>query len=121
MPPGRMVSKLVPTEEICFSIWTLAPSPIDIMTITDATPMMMPSMVSSERSGLENSASAADVVATPSFMSGSVGVYRRVHVSGPGIRIDVIRLDLAVPEMDLALGVLGDLRLVGDQHDGDPL
>jgi hypothetical protein len=36
--------------------------------MTDPTPMMMPSIVSSERIGLENKASMADEDATPNFM-----------------------------------------------------
>ena len=99
---------LVPTEEICFSICACAPSPIDIITITEPTPMMMPSMVSRRAHRIGEQRLAAEDVATPNFMSASARAF------GSSGCLRCLDFDLAVPEMDLARGVLGDFRLVGD-------
>jgi hypothetical protein len=57
--PGITLSTLVPSILICRSIWIEAPSPIAAMTITEATPMMMPSVVSALRSLLSRNAASA--------------------------------------------------------------
>src|SRR5690606_13833058 len=121
MFPGLNVSMLVPTEEICASIWARAPSPMDIMIITDATPMMMPSIVSRLRIGLETRASRADLEATPNFMvtlslSLCQGPLRPADIGGGGVRFDA-----AVAEMYLAGSVLGHLGRVGDPDDRNSL
>ena len=48
--PDRISSRLDPSERICSSTRCCAPAPTAIITITAATPMMMPSMVSRLRS-----------------------------------------------------------------------
>ncbi len=48
--PDRISSRLEPSERICSSTRFCAPAPTAIITITAATPMMMPSMVSTLRS-----------------------------------------------------------------------
>src|SRR5450755_2746576 len=50
MVPGMTMRKFVPRERSWFSAWMRAPSPMPMVATTQATPMMMPSAVSSERS-----------------------------------------------------------------------
>ena len=47
--PGKIIRKLVPSDEICAWIAACAPCPTPIIAMTQATPMMMPSAVRTER------------------------------------------------------------------------
>ena len=47
--PGRTRRRLDPTEAIWAEIRSLAPAPIATMAITAATPMIIPSIVSTDR------------------------------------------------------------------------
>lgn len=48
--PGLTVSRFEPRLEILFSISCRTPYPMDMSAMTAATPMMMPSIVSKDRS-----------------------------------------------------------------------
>ena len=85
------------------------------MTITAATPMMMPSMVSAERSLLTRSAPRAMRRMAAKLMRSASGQRRR-RVAW---RVRLVLDHLAVAEVDHAPGEGGDVVLVGDQHDGD--
>ena len=49
MLPGDTTSKLLPSESICFLTSSWAPWPRPTVSITDETPMMMPSIVRTDR------------------------------------------------------------------------
>ena len=59
MLPGNTMITLLPILAICSSIRSVAPVPIDIIAITAATPMMIPSIVRAERSLLTRRAPIA--------------------------------------------------------------
>ena len=59
LEPEKSRITLVPEASIIERMRSLAPSPIDTMQITAATPMMMPRAVRLERSVLRRSASVA--------------------------------------------------------------
>src|SRR5690349_6556123 len=75
--------------------WTAfcAPEPSAIMVMTAPTPMMMPSMVSSDRSLLARSASSATRMISPSSTSGPARARQDEHgvlVREPGRHLDVV-------------------------------
>ncbi|PWQ88772.1 hypothetical protein DKX15_17535, partial [Enterococcus faecium] len=85
--------------------------------ITAATPMIMPSMVSSERILL-----VAIALQAMRPTSGSLIVSSRSDLAlrqMPAVLCDL--LDLAVAQLDRPLGVRRDVRIVGDDHDGGAL
>src|SRR5262249_37959440 len=110
--PGKIMRKLVPREEIC--AWMLAwePWPTAIIAITQATPMMMPSAVSVERSLLRA------IALRPTFrivmnLNTAPPLLSRPPLRGDGPIVH----DEAVAEHHRALRVLGDVRLVRDEND----
>ena len=70
--PGKIMRKFVPRDLSWFSACRRAPSPIPIVATTHATPMMMPSAVSSERSLLRESARNATFRMFPVFVMASL-------------------------------------------------
>ncbi len=66
LPESTMIT-LLPMEAICCRIRSSAPEPTATMAITAATPMMIPSIVSAERSLLIRSASKAMLMLWMSF------------------------------------------------------
>src|SRR3954466_1884779 len=92
------------------------PWTIETTAITAATPMMMPRVVRIERIRLARRAVRAmrkfSRKTTDCSLPG-LGRGRR----GVGARGGLVGDDLAVAQHHLAPGVLGDVRLVGDQHD----
>src|SRR5262245_30284986 len=107
---GLTVSKCVPRLAICRSISERAPAPTAIMTMTDPTPMMIPSVVSTVRKKLV----AMAVTAALRQSTGCMGSTRYARQAQ-------IFYDRAVAEHGTATRVAGDLGLVGDDDDGDPL
>src|SRR5919198_3481454 len=102
----------MPAARTWSSIAVCAPDPSAIIVITAATPIVIPSIVSVVCSLLRPSARQA----TSRLVRSISGLLHR-----EGARpVDVIGDDVAVLEPDDARGVLGDLLLVRDQHDGDP-
>ena len=82
-----------------------APTPIATVTMTAATPITMPSIVSSERTLLRiSAASASEALREPSCCSPFV---------------DRIVGDETVAERDDSARVRGDVGLVRDEHDRD--
>ncbi len=67
--PGRMTITLLPRFAMEASIEAFAPAPIATVTITAATPMMIPRTVRSERSRFRISARNAIVIARGRFTS----------------------------------------------------
>src|SRR5664279_4977859 len=63
--PGMTIRKFVPRERSWFSACSLAPSPIPTTATTQATPMMIPSAVRSDRSLLRDSARKATLRVFP--------------------------------------------------------
>src|SRR5215831_3514714 len=59
MLPGSTIIRLLPIVAICSSMRSVAPLPIDNIVITAATPMMIPSIVSPDRSLLARKALVA--------------------------------------------------------------
>src|SRR5688500_16212059 len=99
-----------------------APEPSAIMAITEATPMITPSMVSMERILLRRMARTAMRTVLPTSMLGlhlERGKGRELlrGLAPPGHRR--VRHHAPVAEGDDALRVLGDVGLVGDEDDGD--
>ena len=98
------------------------PEPRAIIAITLATPMMTPSMVSAERTALRRMATRAmrsvlDLQRDRLLLGeGPPAPRPRCAGSRPAVRDDA-----AVAEGDLAMGVLRDVVLVGDEDDGDAL
>src|SRR4030042_1548381 len=74
--------------------------------MTEETPIRMPSTVSSERSLFARRDCSAMLMASPNCMSPPSG-----PVAG------LVALDLPVPDVDHAVGVVGDVLLVGDEDD----
>src|SRR5262249_7955122 len=110
--PGTTIRRLFPRLWICCWTAASAPRPMLTMVITAATPMMMPSIVSAERSLFRRSArSAVTKVIERTFMGGSCDGSRATDVGD----------DVPVAEGDAALGELGDVGLVRDEHDRDAL
>src|SRR5262245_62038558 len=111
---------LVPSSRICSSEARRAPSPIDIIEITAATPKMTPSMVSIVRSlwrirFLTPVRSISRISTAPLLgLLAPAGRGRRVLRSHA--RAGVV-FDPAVPHRHDALAPLGDLGIVGDDHD----
>src|SRR6185369_5494544 len=110
-----------PALRICASIDACAPPPKATMTITAATPMIMPRAVSAVRITLRRSArTAIPQVATGDIASGLHGqcrlarirrqVYRGVATRGDRL----IETDAAVAEGDQARRIAGDVGLVRD-------
>ena len=100
------------------------PCPIDIMMMTAATPMMMPSMERKERILLLATAMMLTLNRLSMFIVLRLLVVLRFGQcsEGFGCRLDVV-VDgvfsyLAVSEVDVARGVFGYLRVVGDEDDG---
>ncbi len=87
------------------------PWTIETTAITAATPMMMPRVVSTERILLARMAEKA----TRKF---SVTTIAQRRSAGQGARRGLVGEHLAVAELDLTPGVLGDVGLVGDQEHG---
>ena len=69
--PGRIMTRLLPRLEIVASMLVRAPVPMATVTMTAATPMMMPKTVSSERWRLRISARKAIVTACSRFTYGA--------------------------------------------------
>src|SRR5688572_12083210 len=97
--------KVAPTPSSWPVIMYCRPWTIDTTAITAATPMMMPSAVSTERIRLARRA----VKATRMFSSRTI--------SAPSSAVPHVGQYLAVSQRDLAAGVRGDVGLVGHQHD----
>ena len=108
------------------------PSPISIMAMTAAMPMMIPSAVSAERSRLRRSARSGRRSARRTRPRerrpcgcARAGDRRRVGVGRAGPRATASRplvfRDPAVVDADDALGVAGDVGVVRDQEDRQAL
>src|SRR3990170_2453691 len=115
----------VPWLWICWSIEARAPEPSAIMAITDATPMITPSMVSAERTLLRRIARSATrrvswmSIAPPSGL-GFDGRQRQQLRRRVASALDrLVAHDAPVADRDDAGGVAGDVVLVGDQQHGD--
>ena len=109
--------KFVPSDLSWFSVWRRAPSPIPIVAMTHATPMMIPSAVRSDRSLLRARARKATFRMLPVFVHAGFPAATARLRSWTG---DVAQ-DLAVAERDDAPGELRDVGLVRDEDDGLPL
>ena len=123
--PDITMIRLVPAELISFSTEARAPLPIDIMLMTAATPMIMPSAVSAVRSLFLASAVSATRSVTRIDMACSLPGYplsgRQApqFVGGaPRQPVDLVPHDSAVAERDDPAAVAGDVGLVRDEHDG---
>src|SRR5262249_38776594 len=113
--------KVAPTPWSCWVMVYCSPWTMETTAITAATPMMMPSVVRIERIRLARRAARAmrkfskkTTGASPLLPSGGRGHGSRLRGACRGLVGD----DFTVLEQHLAPGVLGDVRLVGDQHHG---
>src|SRR3990172_8747210 len=109
----------VPWLWICWSIEARAPEPSAIMAITDATPMITPSIVSAERTLLRRIARSATrrvswmSIAPPSGL-GFDGRQRQQLRRRVASALDrLVAHDAPVAARDHAGGVAGDVVLVG--------
>src|SRR5215470_14501227 len=100
----------------------------EIIAITDATPITMPSVVRKLRNACARIASNA--ARAPSAAANQIVTRARVRppgrrpgalVSAAGGLLAIIFDDLAVLEPDYALAVLGDVGLVRHEHDRLPV
>jgi hypothetical protein len=66
--PGITVSSVVPSDEMRSFTAVCAPVPIATIAMTAATPMTMPSIVSTERSLFARSAPSATAIVSPNSM-----------------------------------------------------
>src|SRR4029077_9715817 len=107
---GLTTSKLVPRLAICRSTSERAPAPTAIMTMTDPTPMMMPSVVSTVRRKLV-------AIAVTAALRQLMAVMGSPQSAG---NTDVFD-DRTVPEQDAAPSVPRHIGVVGHDDDGDPL
>src|SRR5262245_3591575 len=120
--PGKTIRRLFPRLWICCWTAASAPRPMLTMVITAATPMMMPSIVSAERSLFRRSArSAVTKVIERTFMTSPPTPGGSSGGSCDGSRATDVGDDVPVAEGDAALGELGDVGLVRDEHDRDAL
>src|SRR5690606_22208738 len=121
---------LLPSPSNCWPIVKDSPWMIDTIATTEATPMMMPSVVRKLRNPCARIACSA--ARTPSTAANSVGkratVSRRARPRPPApltrrvsALVDIVLHDLAVAQPDHALAVLGHLGLVRDDDDGLPV
>src|SRR6186997_3093984 len=133
--PALTMIMLVPADWICVSIDDCAPVPSATIVITADTPMIMPSMVSAVRILLRASALKATrntinkdmpiaFCLQPSAFCFSYCLLDRGQVGelvggGAPVGDGAIGLHHAVAERHDARAVLGDIRFVRDQHDGD--
>ena len=99
-----------------------APSPMAMSVITEATPITMPSRVSAVRNRLLLRQPKALVNAVASWRSSGASPLARLLASAArgGVRVQwaAVADDLAVFELDLALGVGGDFGIVGNENNG---
>src|SRR5262245_61172016 len=105
--PGKIIRKFVPSEVICAWIAACEPWPTAIIAITQATPMMMPSAVSAER-----------ILLRPIAFRATLRIVRNFSIAAssscPPAPGDLLVVDdAAVAETHGALGVLGNVLLVG--------
>src|SRR5262252_980891 len=127
MPPRETVpAPTNKTFEPMAAIWSWAccwaPCPTLTMAITAATPIMIPSIVSADRSLLRASALPAMRRICVRFIS----ILRRGHAlqdfrgCGP-VHDLVVMPDLAVTEVNRAAGEARDVGLVGNEHNRQSL
>src|SRR5690349_7686713 len=107
---GLTTSKWVPRLAIWRSTSDRAPAPTAIMTMTEPTPMMMPSVVNTLRSQLVAMAVTADLRQS-----------RLVMGLAPSALARDVLYDGTVPEQDAAPRVACHIGVVGDDDDGDAL
>src|SRR6185369_17694517 len=116
--PGNTIMKFDPSDEIWAWMAACEPWPTPIIAITQATPMMMPSAVSIDRILLRAIAAIPTLRMVMNFsMSTPPLPASRASSRQPAIRDRPVFHHLAVAEHDHPLGVLGDVRLVGDEDD----
>src|SRR3954462_6919479 len=118
---GETAMKVAPTPWSCWVMVYWSPWTMETTATTAATPMMIPRVVSIERIRLARRAAMAMRKFSRKTMgrslSGDRGRGRRpIGAGGPGGGL--VGGDLAVAQGHLAPGVLGDVRLVGDQDHG---
>src|SRR5262245_3945207 len=133
--PALTVTRFEPTLRICVSIALRAPLPSAIMTITAATPMIIPSAVSMVLIAFRRSARTAMMkvmkmaISTCSFACGSSGVHEIVGlclqllelVSGRATGLDgSIRAHATITEPDDPRAVFRDVTFVRHEHDRQP-
>ena len=116
--PGITMMMLVPKLAICCCTKRSAPAPTLTIAITDATPMIMPSMVSPERRRFRQSArEAARAVMARSLVVVAAALTRRLLLSigcGGGTRRRRVGNDVAVAERDHPIRHRRHLRIVRD-------
>src|SRR3972149_5499087 len=100
--------RVVPWLWTCSSMAARAPAPRAIMVMTEATPMITPSMVRAERTLLRRRARRG--------RGGRSGPPPRVGAAGDG----GLGEDASVAHQDHARRVLRDVVLVGDEDDREP-
>ena len=100
----------------------LAPSPIASIAITDATPITMPSSVSTDRNTLARSARNAVFVASATSAPCEMRPRRGCHAAAALWLAACLRTwvgnNVAVLDLDHARRVLGDFACVCDQNHG---
>src|SRR4051795_4477193 len=118
---GETAMKVAPTPWSCWVMVYWSPWTMETTATTAATPMMIPRVVRIERIRLARRAAMAMRKFSRKTMgrslSGGRGRGRRPIGAG-GPRGGLVGGDLAVAQGHLAPGVLGDVRLVGDQDHG---
>ena len=97
-----------------------APWPTDTSAMTEEMPMTMPSMVSPERDlvGRERGVCFFECIFDCHRSSGLLLSCMRDRADAHALLVLFVGDDEAVAQHDDALGVLGDVGLVGDEHDG---
>src|SRR5262245_47318164 len=112
--------RVVPWLWICSSMAARAPLPSAIIAITEATPMITPSMVSTERTLFLRMALNAMRRVSRIAMLDLRFQGQRLHFFGrvAPLRHRLVRGDAAVADVHGPRAVLRDVVLVGDEDDG---
>ena len=120
--------RLVPMVDNSLRMLSLEPCPMAIMIITAATPMMMPNMLKKERILLLATAFRLTLNKFDMFIISLLHYdFLIILWNGQGgeglgcrldIRIDGVFANLAVAQIDVTRGKLGNFRIVGHENDG---
>src|SRR3954465_10389939 len=120
--PDPTINRFDPIAAIWSWICLFAPLPIATMAITAPTPMMMPSIVSAERSLLRAKARRASRNVARSSISVFDGRHRpQVFRGDQAVFHKVVGTDRPVAKYDLPVRELGGVRFVGATPDRQAL
>src|SRR6202011_3899692 len=119
--PEKIRITFCPRLAICASTWALAPLPIPTIAMTAATPMMMPSAVSTERILFRRNARNAMLNVDPTlialFRDATRPLLKLVHRIQPSLNCNIVEHQ-AIAHDYVASRVGCNVRLVREHNDG---